>query len=310
MAENNEVETRVGSESVRSIELGMPLEKGQTKPTVKSSTSEGQTAEFDGDRVTTHTSDKDPKDGQEGTTPQEDGGDGNGEGQEGQEGQAEALPDFNPDSPEVVAAYDDAFLNKDTGEPNLEALSGEWFKSAKKDAKGNWEGSLPESAYAYLETKGYSKEMVKSVEAGQVALLQQQEQAVYSRAGGPDRLQKALDWARKGGYSDAQKERYNATVVQGRDRELAGEQIDLLMTRFDQASGNARRQRGPQTRVAPNRSVAANAGTSGPGVGGAKPYANRAEWQADVRKAREDNNQGLLDDSRKRLKASPWYTGG
>jgi hypothetical protein len=305
--ENNPVETRVGQEPVRSLELGMPLPQGQDKPQVQSKNSVGHTAEFDADGVTVHESDKDPlsKGGQGGQeaqdAPQGEGGDEAG-------GEAQALPKFDPANHEVLSQYEAAYINPDTGEPNVDALAQSWFKNASKDASGNWSGSLSDDDYAFLETKGYSKSMVKQIEAGQVALLQQKESQIYSRAGGPDRLQQALDWARKGGYSDEQKGRYNQIVVQGADETAKLEQIDLLMQRWGAATGNGRRP-GPRTQTSPRRTVAANAGASGASVGGAKPYANYAEYQADLRKARAENNQSLLDESRKRLKASPWYTG-
>lgn len=303
MAESdNDVETRVGQTPIHSIEMGMPTSDG-SKPQVKTTTAEGATAEFDDDGVKVHESDK--ASAQAGKDGSKADGEGGAEGKDGAEA-AHDLPAFDANNQEVVQQYTAAYISQD-GEPNLDALSAVWFKGASKDASGNWTGALPDDVYSFLDSQGYPKGLVKSVEAGQVALLQQQEQAVYARAGGAENLQKALEWARKGGYTDTQKARYNDLVVKGRDKEAASEQIDLLMQRFNAANpGNGRRA---ATRVNPQRSVSANAGGSGSGDSGVKGYDSQAEYRADLRKARAENNQALLNETRKRLKASKWYTG-
>lgn len=295
MADNNDntsVETGVGSGPAFSIEMG-----GDNKPEVRKQTAEGATAEFDNDgNVNTHESDK-----------------GQG-GQEGSEGAQEAdsqeaqhdLPAFDANNQEVVEQYATTYI-KENGEPNLDALSTAWFKNAKQDASGNWEGALPDDVYTYLDTQGYQKDLVKSVEAGQIALLQQQQTSLYARAGGADNLKKAVEWGKGGGYTEAQRARFNA-VVNGKDNAAALDQIDLLMQRFQAATGNGRRA---ATRVNPRRSVAANAGASGQGgaQGGVQPYATRAEYMADLAKASKANDKALLAESRKRMAVSPWVKG-
>lgn len=287
---SHSVDTGVGSGSAFSIEMG------GDNPQARKQTAEGATAEFDNDgNVTTHESD-------------------NGQGgQEGGEGAAEAnqeahdLPAFDANNQEVVEQYTTAYI-KENGEPNIDALSSAWFKNAKQDASGNWEGSLPDDVYTYLDTQGFPKDLVKSVEAGQIALLQQQQTSLYARAGGADNLKKAVEWGKGGGYTEAQRARFNS-LVNGRDNAAALDQIDLLMQRYQAATGNGRRA---STRVNPRRSVAANAGASGQGeagAGGVKPYATRAEYMADLKKASSSNDKALLAETRKRMAVSPWVKG-
>lgn len=300
-------ETRVGQNPVYSVELGM----GEDKPKAKVTPTEGISAEFDDDGVQVHESDKQAQGRDKPASEGQGGADGEEGGQEGDQGGEEAsaashdLPAFDPSNQEVVQQYETSYLGKD-GEPNLDSLASVWLKSAKRDASGNVTGALPDDVYKFLDQRGYSKDLVKSVEAGQIALLQQSEQALYARAGGQQHLQAAMEWGKKGGYTQAQRQRFNA-IINGTDREAAIEQVDLLMQRYGAATGNGRR---PVSRVNPRRSVAASASASGQGDGGLKPYANYEEYKEDLRKAQKEGNQKLLNENRARLKVSKWYTGG
>jgi hypothetical protein len=296
----NPVETRMGQDTVTSIELGMG---GAEKPTAKTQVSAGTTAEFDGSKVNIHEGDNHDGNGTEGAQANEGGEEAGNEG--GQEGGGGAqLPKFEESNADVVSQYEAAYINPETGEPNVDALSQSWFKNASKDANGNWTGSLSDDDYAFLETKGYSKGMVKQIEQGQVALLQQQEQAIYSRAGGADKLQQALEWARKGGYSDEQKRRYNEVVVHRKGgADDRNDQIDLLMQRYSTAT----RKPGPQTRPTPRRSVTNNAGTATGQTGGSgeQGYKDHAEWRKALAAAKDKPAE--LETVRRKLKASSWY---
>lgn len=314
------IETRVGREPVRSVELGMEGPKDGSRPKVQSTDGTGLTADFDNGSVELHESDRAPRTRQAPTpgAPASEGdqrgaGEGAGDvaqddasgGQDdgGEDQGVSALPEFNASDPAVIQQYDAAYL-KDGG-PNLETLSGEWWKTAKRTADGSWEGALTEGTYAYLEGKGYSKDLVKGVEAGQVALQVQKETTLFGRAGGEQHLRAAIAWAQGGGYTDAQRGRYMA-AISGTDLDAAGEQIDILMSRHQKATG-----KGAPAAAKPQRTTATAGGGSSSGPsGGAKGYANYAEYSAAVRKARSTSDQVLLNETRERLKASPWYGGG
>jgi hypothetical protein len=288
--QHNPVETRVGGDRGMSIELGEQPADGKARPVTHNKP--GVTAEFDGNDMEVHTSDENHGEVQEGA-----------EGQEQGEPAGPQLPDFNASDAAVVQQYDAAYMNTD-GSPNMEAFSQKWWGSSKRNPDGSVTGSLSDSDYAYLQTKGYSKEMVKDIERGQVALYQQKQATMYARAGGQQNMQTALQWARGGGYTPAQKAAYMSALGSS-DPDVYTEAVDLLMTRYQNATGRTMNR--PRS-VSPQRSTDAAGGAPAQG-GGEKGYANHAEYRADLRLAREKGDQNLLNQTRRRLKASPWYTG-
>lgn len=313
------VETRLGQEPSQSIEVGGEARRDGSKPQAKAGLGAGMTADFGPDGVRIHETDKPviaqgADDGQEkkpeGTeaTKDQDQGETTKEGDVG----GEALPEFKADAPEVVAAYDKAFV-KD-GALDVPSLSNEWWKTAKRSEDGNWEGSLPDGVYEYLATKGFSKDTVKGIEAGQVALQVQKENQVYQMAGGPNQLKAALDWARSDkGYTPAQKERYQAAIASN-DMEAIQEQVDILIARASKAGAvtttGGKNPLERQTAAKPQRTVT-NAGGGGEGAeGAAKPYANYAEYSNARREALAKGDQTALNETRQRLRASPWYGSG
>ena len=224
--------------------------------------------------------------------------------QPGEQGILPALPEFDAAKPEVAEAYDKAFLKEGQGgtkDFNMAALSADWSKNVKVDAKtGDFEGGLSESTLKWLETKGIDRATAKAVEADQVAQIKLDRQEVFSAAGGAERYDAALKWAKDGGYNDTGKGQFNAALNAG--GAARKDAIDLLMSRYDKANPARRR-------VSPERTTADAATAPAGATSGAKPYANYGEYQKDLRTARTTNDQALLEQSRARLKASPWYNG-
>ncbi len=283
------VETSVGERPVTSVDLTTRPADGSKNKAV-TNRNRGMTADLDpnGGEARIHESDRDGVgDNGEGAQEGEVREDGQ-EGQEGDEGSSETLPKFDADNADTVAEYDAVFLT-DTGAPNLAQFSQDFFKGGEK---------LSDNHYAYLASKGYDKATVDEVIAGQLARRDTAQQAIVQRAGGKANLESAVKWGATGGYTPAQKARFNQ-AMQSSDPEVVAEAVDALMLRYRQTPAGRRAN--------PVRTVAGNAGGGGSAPSGVQPYASHAEWQADIRKARAEGNQALLDQSRRRLKASPWY---
>lgn len=301
-------------------ELGMPLPKGQTKPSVEREPDSGRSVVLDGQTAALSEAnkggerdvelDKDGKPVADKDAPAEEaeGADKGADKETPAEGdekveapeKVEALPAWDAEKPEVVEAYGKRYLNKD-GKFDMAALSADWQANAKLDAKGNVEGGLSEGTYAFLETKGISKEMVKSVEQAQMARLTLDRQSVFTQAGGEERYKAAVEWAKEKGYNDEGKAEFNAALDAGGAKRA--DAVDLLMQRYDKANPAPRRKSPAKTAA----DASNPGGGQGGGDGGAKPYDTYAEYQADLRKAQAEGNQALLDENRARLKASPWY---
>lgn len=297
-------ETSVGRQSHVGVELGIPLEHGQTAAPVHREPDHGLEVNIEGTdaSLTRVDSSAEPKavkldaDGKpipaevaatEETT---------------QEGAAPAaLPDFDAAKPETVEAYDKAFLGADGKSFNMAALSADWAKNATMDAKtGDFSGGLSEGTMKFLESRGIDRETVKSVEAGQVARIKLDRQEVFTQAGGAEKYNAAIEWARTGGYDAAGAAKFNTDLNAG--GAARKDAVDLLMQRFSKANP-ARRA------VTPARTTANAAAPAGGPQGGAQPYTNYQEYQADLRKARQTNDQALLNATRARLKVSPWHSG-
>lgn len=228
------------------------------------------------------------------------GGEGDGRKESTSEpSRPEALPEFNASDAGVVEKYESTYF-KD-GQPSMEALSGEWWSSAKRTEDGGWEGSLSESTYKFLESKGFSKDLVKSIEAGQVAQNVLRERAAldiaHDRAGGRESFEKALKWGREGGYSQAQKDHFNQVFASGNPVAIA-DQIDLLMTRFN---GSPKATTG----VKPTRTVSSAGGEAA--GGGPEGYATFDEYRKDLKAAVDKNDQAAYRKVQEKAKASPWF---
>lgn len=304
-------ETQTGRLSHLGIELGQPLPKGQEKAKVVAEPDHGLEVNVEGNNATITRVDS----SQEGA-PVKLGSEGKPIPVEKPAGEVveekpaaetpEAptalpkLPDYDAAKPETVEAYTKAFVGADGKTMNMANLSADWQQNAKVAADGTITGNLSEGVYKFLESKGIDRATVKSVEAGQVARLTLDRNAVFTMAGGQEQYNAAIKWAREGGYDKAAADKFNADLnAGGPSRKDA---VDLLMQRHTKAVPAARA-------VSPKRTTADAASPAGGPTGGVQPYENYAAYQADLRKARSTNDQALLDTSRARLKASPWHSG-
>lgn len=226
----------------------------------------------------------------EGAEDQPEGDKPEGEGDEAGEPEADALPDYDPENEEVRAQYDARYF-KD-GELDRAALSSEfWASFAKADGDVSKAG-LSEGAYAYLkDTLGVTKEMAKDLEAGLVAKHKEDQQTFFQRFGGVERYNRAITWAKGGGYSEDQQARFRAAYDRGgADRDDA---VDALMNRFHRSTGGGNKdaRRGPPGRRSstPERD-ATGGGASRPNSGGDR-FKNSQEHQAASQEARREYKQ-------------------
>jgi hypothetical protein len=304
-------ETSVGRQSSLGVDLGIPLGDGQQKPPVQREQDHGLEVNIEGNnanlnRVDTSGDGKDVKLGDDGKPLPQDDDPNKKPPEEGDEKAPEAgplgdLPDFDAAKPETVQAYEKAFVNPDGKSFNLPNLSADWQKNLKVDAKtGEFSGNLSENTYKFLETKGIDRETVRAVEAGQIARIKMDRAEVFSMAGGQEKYLAAVEWARKGGLDAAATKKFNEDLNAG--GALRKDAVDLLMMRHSRANPQGRR-------ATPQRTTGANASVGNGEPSGAKPYTNYAEYQADLRAARKSNDQAKLNESRARLRASPWYSG-
>lgn len=306
-------ETHVGRGDTLGVEVGMPLAPGQdTKPEVQREKDHGLEMEVGPDaakftRVDTNDPSKTVQLDKDGkpipVTPEAAAPAAAAAAAVAADG-APALPTvaFDVAKPEAVEAFTKAYVNPD-GKFNLQALSADWQRNAKANPDGTFTGGLTEDTYKFLETKGIDRATAKAVEAGQVAIIQQKRTAVFALAGGEQSYAAALKWATEGkGYDAAARAKFNQDLNAGGASQK--DAVDLLMQRYAKANPTPRR-------ASPAKSAADAANSSGASdlPAGVKPYNNLKEYTADFRKATASNDQALLNLSRARLRASPFYQG-
>lgn len=281
------VEASVSDNSTVSLDMGNPLaprEEGKLKATT--SADKGIVKD-----LTFPDAEDEGEDDASVTELEEDVDGTDGEPQEDAEGDLGA---YDPEKPE---AFDAAYFTPE-GQLNMERLSAEFFANAEKGTQG-----LNAATYDYLQDRlGLTKEQIKAVEAGQVALNEQRDSKLFERAGGKERLQAAVAWGKEGGYNEAQRQRFN-TVMKSNDPEAIADAIDALMVRFDAASGKPRPKGPPRRPSAPARS--ATEGTPAAAQGGG--FANYEAYQAAFREANAKKDQKAIAEVRKKLSLSPWF---
>lgn len=206
-------------------------------------------------------------------------------GQEDDAPEAATLPDFDPEDPEVVEAYDSRFTTE-TGELDVEgALSAEYFANLEQGIDG-----LNESTYEYLASKGISKATVKQIEAmaatardAEKGSVESHDAKLFEIAGGPDELSKALAWGKEGGYTPEQQKRFNK-ITSGKDLEAKQEAVEALMSRY-------RRANPPQKPKLPARDATKGQGKKVAGTG-AKGFKDRAEMRQFRSQLRDNDTRG------------------
>lgn len=273
----------------------------------------------DGPEATTHDEHSDSLElGGAGGAEEDEEQDGAGEGSDADEGQDEeqgsgsdedALPDYDPESDEVRSQYDARYF-KD-GELNREAISAEFWKSFEANDGDLSKSGLPDGFYAYLkDTVGVSKAMAKEIEASLVAKHTQDESQFFGKFGGVDRYNRAITWAKDGGYSDEQQQRFrDAYSKGGADRDDA---VDALMNRFHRANPPRRddRRGPPQGRRSSSPQRDATGATSNRGPADGDRFKNAADHQAawnaglsEVRKAKDGGDKKAVKDAQDALSA-------
>lgn len=192
----------------------------------------------------------------------------------------EDLGEYNPEDP---SKFDERYF-KD-GKLDQKALSDEfWANFAKAEDKGS--AALNANTLAYLEDRlGLSPEFVKQTCDALVLKAQAETSKVYERVGGQERFQEMVQWGKDGGYTPAQRERFNAAMQKGgEDFEDA---LDALALRFEKANGGGDTKpiKGPKgpppgrtKRSSPERNVTQR--STGGTQTSADVFATRAEHQA------------------------------
>lgn len=210
------------------------------------------------------------------------------------EGAPEPLPDFDPTKPEVAEAYNARFTTEGGGY-NMANLSADFYANGGE--------GLSEGTYKWLESRGIDRATAKQIEEGQKALAGSGVNELFTRAGGEDAYRGAIAWATEGnGYTPEQRKAFNAALDVG--GEHAAMAVDALMARAKKANpGGFRAAR----RQSPARTTGNAGGGAAPAAPAVKPYASYADYQADLRKAKAENNQALFDEVRRRGKASKFY---
>lgn len=290
------VTTEIAQPSTTSVQFGGETPEAVTKDDAGASWEDGETGDAEEAGA-----EGDPEAGDAGGKQEEEGGEGEA---------VNDLPDFDPDSEEVVSKYEERYF-KD-GELNQAVLSQEYWKSFEAAGGDVTKSGLPEGTYKYLESAlGIPKAMAKELEAGLVAKHQAEQAGFLAKTvpGGVEAYNKAIQWAQKGGYSEEQRQRFREAFAKGgADREDA---VEALMSRFGRASGGRDGgRRGPPRgrRSTPERDVTGGAG-AGQGASGDR-FKSRAEhtetWNTAYKahsEARASGDQKTIKETRKVLDA-------
>ncbi|MER9178943.1 hypothetical protein [Mesorhizobium sp. M0767] len=221
-------------------------------------------------------------------------GDNEGDAAGGDEpaGELEALPDFNAEDADNVAAYDERYTLED-GTIDLEgSLTTEFWANKEAGKEG-----LNDATYAYLQTKGISKATIKQVEAMAITNKDAANQGVVAQdgklfeiAGGSDKLALALAWGKAGGYDAAAQARFNK-ATKGTDFEAKQDAVEALMARYNRAN------------PAKKPTLPARDGTKGQGKGGnqaAVGFKDRAEMRSVRDALKQGDLQGWANYNRRR----------
>lgn len=224
------------------------------------------------------------------------------------------LPDFDAANEEVKAQYTAKYLNEDGTGLNFGAFNESFYKNL--DA-GLVDIHPSEREFVKAELKISDAAIdtyLSGLAKGAAELGAKQDLAVATAYGSgtadADGLKSALAWATSEGYTQAQKDRYNAALdAAGKgDPSLLEEQAELLRVRYE-ASGKkaapvAEVQKPKRREVSPAASASGAANADGPS-GGIKPFETMLEFQKAQAAAYATDNREEMLAVQKRMKASP-----
>jgi hypothetical protein len=215
----------------------------------------------------------------------------------------EDLGEYKADDPAIVAKFDERFFTADA-KLNKDALSAEFW--------GN-ENKLKDSTYAYLSDRlGVTQELVKEIEAGLVLKHTQDASgattAAHAAAGGKEAYEAAIAWGLAGGYTEAQRARFDEAIT--KRAEGWEDAVVALVSRHQAATGGGRKmpnllgRRSTPARDATNESKPGVA-PGGPATPAAvEPFASRADWMTALKEAGNDPRKNAA--VRARLRVSPF----
>lgn len=210
------------------------------------------------------------------------------EGEQENEEEVPAAPEeFNEEN---VAEWDALYVDQESGELNIQALSQRFWK----DVEGGAE-DMSDAQYAYLASKGFPKDLVKDYVAKSLnekssggAKETTNQNAVFAHVGDTDSLGAALQWGREGGYDEAAQKRFNKVMNSGTPEE-AKDAADILMARY--ARANPKPKENPKPAV-PKRDATKGQGRPNPTQ--VKPFGSIKEF-SDARKAAGGNQAKMLE---------------
>lgn len=223
-----------------------------------------------------------------------------------------ALPDYDPANEEVTAAYAKRY-EKD-GYLNLEALSKDYWAAYAKAGEKVDDTNFPEGVYAYLrDVAGLPKDAVKRIEKSLVNDHIQEQAAVITKVAPVPVFDAAIKWAKSGGYTEAQRARFNAEFDKG--GEAQADAIEALVARHERhlAAQNGGQQQGrngfnrfgTQNRrpSSPQRDVSGRAGAGGAGAS-ADVFKTKAEHSEAFGKGLAELKAAKAEGNRERIRAA------
>ena len=159
-----------------------------------------------------------------------------------------------PEKLETIEGAPEVAEIGDIDQSKLEPFAKEYFEK----------GELSEDSFGQLEGMGLSRDIVTAFIDGQRAQQQQEVNKIHDIAGGQDKYQETLVWARAN-LSEAEVQAYNNTVESG-DYDAAAIAVKGLQARHHQAEGSP-----PQLLKSEPE-----------GPGGPSPYESIAQLTADM----------------------------
>lgn len=210
-----------------------------------------------------------PKDGEEGSAEEE---------ATPAEGEVPSLGEFDPENPEIVAKFDERFINKEDGTLNENAIGEEfWSDYEKLSPEDRAKADLRPETRAFLKsTYKVSDAFIDQTRDGLVALQRQTDDAFSEPFGGRDKVEAMMAWAREGGYTEEQRAAFNDLRKTGGP--AFKDALELMASRHAAATT---KPVVPGRRSSPERSATGGAAHTRSTSDTTGLYATRADYQKD-----------------------------